>query len=269
MSKTIFDALSEKIDQVVLGRRYIIAEIGKLKVSVEDFKGAIEKANFQSIADAVTEMKNFMQMAVSSLGQLKSTMTQLGNTVANLSTTVDDTLGAVNQLKTRGGGAPMAPTPSRAPAAPVPHSFAGGPAYSTPAPAFGAPPPPQPSGSSSLLRPSELFGAPAPPAPMTAVSVAPAPVAAAPSAPVAPAGPVNRFDKILNDARGGATAKELGGALDTLRSQLSKENPLNPVLFELSMEAGRLKSLGGKTLGGADMSGFEIKINSWKQKSGG
>ncbi len=265
MSKTVFDALSEKIDQVVLGRRYIIAEIGKLKVSVEDFKGAIEKANFQSIADAVTEMKNFMQMAVSSLGQLKSTLTQLGNTVANLSTTVDDTLGAVNQLKTRGGGAPMVPTPSRGQPAPYPSSFGGAPAFPSPmAPqpsSFGgAPPPPQPSGASSLVRPSELFGAPAPPAPVAA---------AAPVAPAAPAGPVNRFDKILNDAKGGLTAKELGGALDQLRSQLSKENPLNPILFELSMEAGRLKSLGGKNLAGADLSGFEIKVNSWKQKSGG
>ncbi len=96
-----------------------------------------------------------------------------------------------------------------------------------------------------------------------------APAPAAPMASAAPAGPVNRFDKILNDAKGGLTAKEIGGALDQLRSQLSKENPLNPVLFELSMEAGRLKSLGAKTLSGADLSGFEIKVNAWKQKSGG
>ncbi len=68
------------------------------------------------------------------------------------------------------------------------------------------------------------------------------------------AGPVNRFDKVLNDAKGGITAKELGGSLVQLRSQLSKENPLNPVLFELSMEAGRLKSLGSKSLAGADLS---------------
>ncbi len=267
ISKTVFDALSEKIDQVVLGRRYIIAEIGKLKVSVEDFKGAIEKANFQSIADAVTEMKNFMQMAVSSLGQLKSTLTQLGNTVANLSTTVDDTLGAVNQLRSRGpigGGAPMAPTPSRSQAAPFPSSYGGGPSFPSPmAPqpsSFGAPPPPQPSSAAGgYPKPGGFTGVPAPPAP---AAVAPAPVAPA-------AGPVNRFEKILNDAKGGATAKELGGELDSLRSQLSKENPLNPVLFELSMEAGRLKSLGGKNLSGADLSGFEIKVNSWKQKSGG
>jgi hypothetical protein len=253
ISKTVFDALSEKIDQVVLGRRYIIAEIGKLKVSVEDFKGAIEKANFQSIADAVTEMKNFMQMAVSSLGQLKSTLTQLGNTVANLSTTVDDTLGAVNQLRSRGSGAPIVPTPSRSVSAPVPSTFGAGPsAFSA------APPPPQPSSAASgYPRPSDLkaFSAPPPPAPSFA--------------PPAPAGSLNRFDNILNDAKAGTTAKDLGGDLDTLRSQLSKENPLNPVLFELSMEAGRLKSLGGKSLTGADLSGFEIKVNSWKQKSGG
>ncbi len=257
MSKTVFDALSEKIDQVVLGRRYIIAEIGKLKVSVEDFKGAIEKANFQSIADAVTEMKNFMQMAVSSLGQLKSTLTQLGNTVANLSTTVDDTLGAVNQLRSRGGGAPMVPTPSRAVSAPVPSTYGGGPS------AFSAtPPPPQPSSAASgFPKPSDLKSFSAPPAP--------APSFASPPPSFAPAGSVNRFDKILNDAKGGITAKDLGGDLDVLRSQLSKENPLNPVLFELSMEAGRLKSLGGKSLTGADLSGFEIKVNSWKQKSGG
>ena len=270
ISKTVFDALSEKIDQVVLGRRYIIAEIGKLKVAVEDFKGSIEKANFQSIADAVTEMKNFMQMAVSSLGQLKSTLTQLSNTVANLSTTVDDTLNAVNQLKSRGpigAGVPVIPTPSKAPTVPLPSTSS-----SPPITSFGAPPPPQPSGgSSSLVKPSELFGTPPPPAPVSTLSQATAVDRSAPVAPSSPtpAMPVNRFDKILNDAKAGTAAKELGTALDALRSQLSKENPLNPILFELSMEAGRLKSLGTKTLTGADLSGFEIKINSWKQKSGG
>ncbi|MHA1734437.1 MAG: hypothetical protein ACTSU5_21060 [Promethearchaeota archaeon] len=55
--------------------------------------------------------------------------------------------------------------------------------------------------------------------------------------------------------------------LDALRTQLSKENPLNPILFELSMEAGRLKSMGAKPLSGADISTLEGKINSWRAKS--
>ena len=234
-----FDQLNEKIDQVVLGRRYIIAEIGKLKVSVEDFRDAIQNANFQSIADAVGEMKNFMQMAVSSLGQLKSTLTQLGNTVANLNNTVDDTLKAVQKGGKGGAGgpAPAAPMPGRAPVAPKPSA-------PVPSPKKG--------------------GRAAPPPPVA--EEAPEEEAAAPEEAAEEGG--DRFSEILGKAKGGTTAKDLGLLLDGLRSALSKENPLNPILFELSMEAGRLKSLGNKKLSGADLSGFEIKVNSWKAKSG-
>lgn len=55
--------------------------------------------------------------------------------------------------------------------------------------------------------------------------------------------------------------------LDTLRANLSKVNPLNPILFELSMEAGRLKSLGQKTLSDADVAALETKVSNWRAKS--
>jgi hypothetical protein len=71
----------------------------------------------------------------------------------------------------------------------------------------------------------------------------------------------------LDKARGQASAKEIGGILDQLRTRLSKENPLNPILFELSMEAGRLKSFGAKPLSGSDINALEMKIQKWRQKS--
>ncbi len=67
----------------------------------------------------------------------------------------------------------------------------------------------------------------------------------------------NRFARILMNAKGGFTAKELGAELATMRSQLSNENPLNPILFELSMEVGRLKSLGLKPLDDSELTGLE------------
>ena len=63
--KTVFDHLSEQIDQVVRGRRYIIAEIGKLKVSLMNFKDAIEKSSGGSgIGSLVNDMKSFMKSKV-------------------------------------------------------------------------------------------------------------------------------------------------------------------------------------------------------------
>ncbi len=76
----------------------------------------------------------------------------------------------------------------------------------------------------------------------------------------------DRFERILNDAKGGKTAKELGGELAALRSQLSKENPLDPVLFELSMEAGRLKSCQKEWLDTAELEQIIAKLKHLAEK---
>jgi hypothetical protein len=96
-----------------------------------------------------------------------------------------------------------------------------------------------------------------------------APAAAAPAAAGAQlSGPAASaaFDKIMQVARGGTQAKDIGGMLDSIRTALSKANPLNPILFELSMEAGRLKSLGGIPLDQANISGLDQKVAKWKTK---
>ncbi|MHA1341848.1 MAG: hypothetical protein ACTSO2_17915 [Promethearchaeota archaeon] len=76
-----------------------------------------------------------------------------------------------------------------------------------------------------------------------------------------------KFDNILNAARSGTAAKDLGAMIDQLRSELSKINPLDSKLFELSMEAGRLKSLGTKILDPNGVAILEQKINKWKSQS--
>jgi hypothetical protein len=89
----------------------------------------------------------------------------------------------------------------------------------------------------------------------------PAPAGGAPGAAGA------SFDRILQSAQSGTPAKDLGGMIDALRTALSKANPLNPILFELSMEAGRLKSLGGNPLDESNIGSLQQKIDKWKSKS--
>jgi len=52
--------------------------------------------------------------------------------------------------------------------------------------------------------------------------------------------------------------------IDQLRTKLSKENPLNPILFELSMESGRLKALGDAPLNESNLNTLTQKIYKWK-----
>ena len=205
--KTVFDHLSEQIDSVVRGRRYIIAEIGKLKVTLEEFREAIEEqagGGGGGIASIAGEMKNFMQNTISTLSELKGTISQLSGTVNNLQTRVQQLSGQVQNVKSS-GGAPQQQ-------------------YSPP-PQQQAPPPQQQAPQGSPL------------------------------------------DALLNTAKSGATAKDLGVKIDELRSDLSKKNPLNPILFELSIEAGRLKSMGDKALDSNGISNLEQKITKWKSKS--
>lgn len=232
MSKTVFDHLSESIDQVVKGRRYIISEIGKLKVSVEDLKDALDQSTMGDVAQTVTDLKDFIQNAVQTLGQLRNSVSQLSSSISGLTSTVENTYRIVKNMKSGGG------MPAARPSAPAPQPSA---------------PAPQPTRSQ-----------PSTPPPATQPSTpAPQPSAPAPSS----GGSGVDFDKVLNSAKSGTSAKELGGMIDNLRTQLSKINPLDSKLFELSMEAGRLKSLGDKPLDSNNIGTLEQKITKWKSQS--
>lgn len=220
MSKTVFDQLMEKLDEVILGRRYIIAEIGKLKEIVGDIQDTSSGDAMAQIGGAVNEMKTFMQNSINTLTDLKNNINNLGTSINSLNNTVETTLNAINALKSGGGVVSAAPISSPTPMA---------------------------------ARPTSA------PAPIS--TSAPAPMAATP---VAAAGGGGDFDGILRAANAPTPAIDLGNMVDALRTKLSKENPLNPVLFELSMESGRLKALGSNPLNDKNKQTLIEKLNKWK-----
>jgi hypothetical protein len=215
--KTVFDALNEKLDQVVLGRRYIIAEIGKLKEVVSGLTDSVSGSSMDAVSGAVQEMKSFMQQAINSLSDLKNSVSRLGNTINSLNTGIETVLQAVSS----GGGISTAPAPAPAP----------------------------PAAKASKTTPA---------AKKTKADKA------AEAAPASTAGEADSFDKILTAAESKSTAVEIGEMIDALRTDLSKENPLNPILFELSMEAGRLKALGSNPLNDSNHNTLKSKIEKWK-----
>jgi hypothetical protein len=242
MSKTVFDHLTESIDQVVKGRRFLIAEIGKVKTDVGELRELVEKSSGGSDMGAmINDLKSFTQRTLQTLSELKSSVTQLGGLVKNLTQ-------AVQSLQMRGGGAPQqgyAPQPQAQPA------------Y---APQQGYAPQPQ---AQPAYAPQQGYA----PQPQAQPAYAPQPQAAAPAAAANPAAVAAAFDKLIQLAGSGTPAKDIGTALDNLRGSLAKANPLNPILFELSMEAGRLKSLGGAPLDGSNLDGLKQKVAKWKSKS--
>lgn len=223
MSKTVFDQLMEKLDEVILGRRYIIAEIGKLKEVVSDIQDTSVNDAMTQIAGAVNEMKTHMQNAVNALTDLKNNINNLTTNVNSLNSTTNTTLNAINALKE---GGPIPASSSKSSASPAPTSS--GQPSSSPAPT------PKPTPSPQTTSPAPSGG-----------------------------GSLD-FDAILNAAKGNKNAVEVGNMIDELRTSLSKSNPLDPRLFELSMESGRLKALGDNPLNENNLKTLTDKINKWK-----
>jgi hypothetical protein len=248
MSKTVFDHLTEQIDSVVKGRRYIIAEIGKLKSSIDDLKDSVEKSQGggSNVGATINDLKGFMQKMIAALGEMKNSIGQVGGLVKSLT-------GSVQTLQQSGGARPMPQQQQYQQPSPQQQ-------YQQPAPQYQQPAPQQ-----QYQQPAPQYQQPAPqyqqPAPQQQYQQ-PAP-AAAPAAGAAG----QAFDRVLQAAESQTPAKDLGGMLDALRTSLSKSNPLNPILFELSMEAGRLKSLGGNPLDPAGIDAIRTKIDKWKSKS--
>src|SRR6056297_1470666 len=134
MSKrTVFDHLTEQLDSVVKGRRYIISKIGKLKESVMDLQDSVANSSGggAGMGSLVGDLKTFMQQTIGTLGQLKTSFNKLNNVVNSLSS-------QVQQLKSSGVSAPAAKASSPAPAksAPAPKPQA----QASPAPKSNPPP---------------------------------------------------------------------------------------------------------------------------------
>lgn len=214
MSKTVFDQLMEKLDEVILGRRYIIAEVGKLKEIVSEMQDTSVGDAINQITSAVNEMKNFMQTSINSLTDLKNNITNLGTSVNSLNSTVETTLNAVNTLKSGGYSAPSSVAPAMKASTPAVSSA------------------PKATAASSAPKPATTSGG-------------------------------SEFNAILSAANSNTPAVQIGNMIDQLRTRLSKENPLNPILFELSMESGRLKALGDSPLNETNKNTLTQKINKW------
>ncbi len=91
---------TQKLDQLLQSWRYIIAEIGKLKVSVEDFKGCIEKANFPSIAGAMAEMRALIETTAQAWNQGGRTVEELAAVVSQLAGTANKIYEGVRNERT-------------------------------------------------------------------------------------------------------------------------------------------------------------------------
>ena len=70
---TIFEQIKDKIDELIMGRRYIISEVGKLKVSMDKLQGSLP--NVADLDKWLSEVKG----AVSSMGQLSTVLNQLAD----------------------------------------------------------------------------------------------------------------------------------------------------------------------------------------------
>ncbi|MHA1129908.1 MAG: hypothetical protein ACTSQQ_03775, partial [Candidatus Helarchaeota archaeon] len=69
--KTIFEEIKEKIEDIIMGRRYLITEMGKLKLGMDKLTDSLP--NVADLKSWLEEVKG----AVSSLGQLSGLVDQL------------------------------------------------------------------------------------------------------------------------------------------------------------------------------------------------
>ncbi len=71
------------------------------------------------------------------------------------------------------------------------------------------------------------------------------------------------FNLIISIAKSNNPAVEIAIMLEKIRAKLENENPLNPILFELSMESRRLKSLGNTPLDAYNLQILIEKLQKW------
>jgi len=71
------------------------------------------------------------------------------------------------------------------------------------------------------------------------------------------------FNLIISIAQSNNPAVEIAIMLEKIRTKLENENPLNPILFELSMESRRLRSLGNMPLDANNLQILTNKLQKW------
>ena len=71
------------------------------------------------------------------------------------------------------------------------------------------------------------------------------------------------FNLIISIAQSNNPAVEIASMLEKIRTKLENENPLNPILFELSMESRRLTSLGNVPLDAYNLQILTEKLQKW------
>ena len=71
------------------------------------------------------------------------------------------------------------------------------------------------------------------------------------------------FNLIISIAKSNNPAVEIAIMLEKIRTKLENENPLNPILFELSMESRRLRSLGNMPLDANNLQILTNKLQKW------
>jgi len=71
------------------------------------------------------------------------------------------------------------------------------------------------------------------------------------------------FNLIISIAQSNNPAVEIALMLEKIRTKLENENPLNPILFELSMESRRLRSLGNMPLDANNLQILTNKLQKW------
>ena len=86
--KTIFESIKEKIDELILGRRYLISEMGKLKISVDkmaqvnlgDIKGLFDE--FRTNVSSLTQMG----AQLNQISDLTNSLSLMSNSIKEMQT---------------------------------------------------------------------------------------------------------------------------------------------------------------------------------------
>ena len=73
--KTIFEQIKEKVDELIVGRRYIISEVGKLKVTMDKVMKTLPRAeDMEKFLGALENSSSGMQQMQDVFGRLDSSL---------------------------------------------------------------------------------------------------------------------------------------------------------------------------------------------------
>ncbi|MFX0041406.1 MAG: hypothetical protein ACFE8L_00710 [Candidatus Hodarchaeota archaeon] len=223
MSEILLNQLIEKLDEVLLGRRDIVSEIEKLKDAIEKIQKKKKDNIGSQIMNTVNEIKVFMSKSTNVLYELNNNMKNLQYLINSLNN-VFDTIINSKTIQESFTNSKFSLIPQK--------------------------PEPLPRYESNL--PTQIIS--------QSESITPPPHV--PEKPIENVGDSD-FNLILSVAKSNNPAVEIATMLEKIRTKLENENPLNPILFELSMESRRLKSLGNIPLDPHNLQILIEKLHKW------